>query len=321
MLKTLTKAGWHELKKFFKKLYANKIWLFMVLPGVAWFVIFAYLPMFGTVIAFKDYRVDGNGFISSLMSSDWVGLENFKFLFRTDDAFIITRNTVLYNLVFIIIGLLLGVALAIVFNSLVNKRMAKVYQTGMLFPYFLSWVVVSYFLYSFLSEDSGLLNSLIVSFGGDPISWYSEPKYWPYILIFMNTWKGLGYGSIVYLAAIAGIDRNYYEAAMIDGAGKWQQIRHVTIPALTPLIIILTILNVGKIFNSDFGLFYQLPRNSGPLFPVTDVIDTYVYRGLTSLGDISMSAAAGLYQSIVGFILVMLTNYIVKRIDPEYALF
>ncbi|MBA3925506.1 sugar ABC transporter permease [Listeria sp. W9-0585] len=309
------------MKKFFKKLYANKIWLFMVLPGVAWFLIFAYLPMFGTVIAFKDYRVDGNGFISSLMSSDWVGLENFKFLFRTDDAFIITRNTVLYNLVFIIVGLLLGVALAIVFNSLVNKRMAKVYQTGMLFPYFLSWVVVSYFLYSFLSEDSGLLNSLIVSFGGDPISWYSEPKYWPYILIFMNIWKGLGYGSIVYLAAIAGIDRNYYEAAMIDGAGKWQQIRHVTIPALTPLIIILTILNVGKIFNSDFGLFYQLPRNSGPLFPVTDVIDTYVYRGLTSLGDISMSAAAGLYQSIVGFILVMLTNYIVKRIDPEYALF
>ncbi|WP_376699095.1 ABC transporter permease [Listeria grandensis] len=293
----------------------------MVLPGVAWFLIFAYLPMFGTVIAFKDYRVDGSGFISSLMSSDWVGLENFKFLFRTDDAFIITRNTVLYNLVFIVVGLLLGVALAIVFNSLVNKRMAKVYQTGMLFPYFLSWVVVSYFLYSFLSEDSGLLNSLIVSFGGDPISWYSDPHYWPFILIFMNIWKGMGYGSIVYLAAIAGIDRNYYEAAMIDGAGKWQQIRHVTIPALTPLIIILTILNVGKIFNSDFGLFYQLPRNSGPLFPVTDVIDTYVYRGLTSLGDISMSAAAGLYQSIVGFILVMLTNYIVKKIDPEYALF
>ncbi|WP_052008926.1 ABC transporter permease [Listeria riparia] len=293
----------------------------MVLPGVIWFLIFAYLPMFGTVIAFKDYRVDGNGFISSLMNSDWVGWDNFKFLFRTDDAFIITRNTVLYNLVFIIVGLLLGVALAIVFNSLVNKRMAKVYQTGMLFPYFLSWVVVSYFLYSFLSEDSGLLNSLIVSFGGDPIAWYSDPQYWPFILIFMNIWKGMGYGSIVYLAAIAGIDRNYYEAAMIDGAGKWQQIRHVTIPALTPLIIILTILNVGKIFNSDFGLFYQLPRNSGPLFPVTDVIDTYVYRGLTSLGDISMSAAAGLYQSVVGFILVMLTNYIVKKIDPEYALF
>ncbi|CAM4031703.1 sugar ABC transporter permease [Listeria booriae] len=309
------------MTKFFKQLYANKIWLFMVLPGVIWFLIFAYLPMFGTVIAFKDYRVDGNGFISSLMNSDWVGWDNFKFLFRTDDAFIITRNTVLYNLVFIIVGLLLGVALAIVFNSLVNKRMAKVYQTGMLFPYFLSWVVVSYFLYSFLSEDSGLLNSLIVSFGGDPISWYSDPHYWPFILIFMNIWKGMGYGSIVYLAAIAGIDRNYYEAAMIDGAGKWQQIRHVTIPALTPLIIILTILNVGKIFNSDFGLFYQLPRNSGPLFPVTDVIDTYVYRGLTSLGDISMSAAAGLYQSVVGFILVMLTNYIVKKIDPEYALF
>lgn len=277
--------------------------------------------MFGTVIAFKDYKIDGNGFLSSIMSSDWVGLENFKFLFQTDDAFIITRNTVLYNLVFIIVGLVLGVALAIVFNSLLNKRGAKIYQTGMLFPHFLSWVVVSYFLFSFLSEDSGLVNNILVAFGQDPIAWYNDPKYWPFILIMMNVWKGLGYGSIVYLAAIAGIDRTYYEAAMIDGAGKWQQIRHVTIPALTPLMVILTILNVGKIFNSDFGLFYQLPRNSGPLYPVTDVIDTYVYRGLTSLGDMSMSAAAGFYQSIVGFILVILTNYIVKKINPEYALF
>ncbi len=293
----------------------------MVLPGVLWFLVFSYLPMFGTVIAFKDYKIDGNGFLSSIMSSDWVGLENFKFLFQTDDAFIITRNTVLYNLVFIIVGLVLGVALAIVFNSLLNKRGAKIYQTGMLFPHFLSWVVVSYFLFSFLSEDSGLVNNILVAFGQDPIAWYNDPKYWPFILIMMNVWKGLGYGSIVYLAAIAGIDRTYYEAAMIDGAGKWQQIRHVTIPALTPLMVILTILNVGKIFNSDFGLFYQLPRNSGPLYPVTDVIDTYVYRGLTSLGDMSMSAAAGFYQSIVGFILVILTNYIVKKINPEYALF
>nr|WP_239256400.1 sugar ABC transporter permease [Listeria ilorinensis] len=309
------------MKKFLQKVNRNKIWLFMALPGVIWFLLFSYLPMFGMVIAFKDYRIDGNGFFSSIMNSDWVGFDNFKFLFQTDDAFIITRNTVLYNLVFIIVGLLLGVALAIVFNNILSKKMAKVYQTGMLFPYFLSWVVVSYFLYSFLSEDHGLINNLLVSFGHDPISWYTDPQYWPYILIGMNIWKGLGYGSIVYLAAIAGIDRTYYEAAMIDGASKWQQIRHVTIPALTPLMVILTILNIGKIFNSDFGLFYQLPRNSGPLYPVTDVIDTYVYRGLTSLGDISMSAAAGFYQSIVGFILVLLTNYIVKKIDPEYALF
>ncbi|EMX5404997.1 sugar ABC transporter permease [Listeria innocua] len=309
------------MKKVLSQIRANRIWLLMVLPSLLWFLVFSYLPMFGTVIAFKDYKIDGKGFLSSIMNSDWVGLENFKFLFQTNDAFIITRNTVLYNLVFIIVGLFLGVALAIVFNSLLNKRGAKIYQTGMLFPHFLSWVVVSYFLFSFLSEDSGLMNNILLAFGQDPVSWYNDPKYWPFILIMMNVWKGLGYGSIVYLAAIAGIDRTYYEAAMIDGAGKWQQIRHVTIPALTPLMVILTILNVGKIFNSDFGLFYQLPRNSGPLYPVTDVIDTYVYRGLTSLGDMSMSAAAGFYQSIVGFILVLLTNYIVKKINPEYGLF
>lgn len=293
----------------------------MVLPGTIWFLLFSYLPMFGTVIAFKNFRYDPGGFFSSILNSDWVGFDNFKFLFSTNDAFVITRNTVLYNAVFIILGLVLGVTVAIVLSELANKKLSKVYQTGMLFPHFLSWVVVSYFVFTFLSADRGLLNNILGWFGIESISWYNESKYWPFILVFMNMWKGIGYGSIVYLAAIVGIDRNYYEAAMIDGANKWKQIRHVTIPMITPLIIILTILNVGKIFNSDFGLFFQVPRDSGPLYPTTNVIDTFVYRGLTTMGDISMSTAAGLYQSAVGFVLVLLTNYIVKKIDKEYALF
>ncbi|WP_437177508.1 ABC transporter permease [Heyndrickxia camelliae] len=304
-----------------KELYKNRVWLLMVLPGTIWFLLFSYLPMFGTVIAFKNFRYDPNGFFSSIFNSEWVGFDNFKFLFSTNDAFVITRNTVLYNAIFIILGLILGVGIAIVLSELANKKLSKVYQTGMLFPHFLSWVVVSYFVYTFLSADRGLINNLLEWFGGHPISWYNQSKYWPFILVIVNMWKGVGYGSIVYLAAIVGIDRTYYEAAMIDGATKWKQIRHVTIPMITPLIVILTILNVGKIFNSDFGLFYQVPRDSGPLFSTTNVIDTFVYRGLTTMGDIGMSTAAGLYQSAVGFILVLLTNYIVKKIDKEYALF
>ncbi|MFD6208773.1 MULTISPECIES: sugar ABC transporter permease [unclassified Peribacillus] len=294
----------------------------MVLPGTIWLLLFSYLPMFGTVIAFKNFRYDPNGFFASILNSEWVGFENFKFLFNTNDAWIITRNTVLYNLVFIVVGLVLAVFVAIVLNELANKRLSKIYQTGMLFPHFLSWVVVSYFVFTFLSVDRGLLNNILLWFGvEDPISWYNEAKYWPFIIVLTSMWKGVGYGSIVYLAAIVGIDKNYYEAAMIDGANKWQQIRNITIPMITPLIVILTILNVGRIFSADFGLFFQVPRDSGPLYSVTNVIDTYVYRGITTMGDISMSTAAGLYQSIVGFALVMLTNYLVQKVDKEYALF
>ncbi|WHZ58760.1 ABC transporter permease [Metabacillus hrfriensis] len=310
-----------RIKNFFVNVYKNRVWLLMVLPGTIWFLFFSYLPMFGTVIAFKNFRYDAEGFLASVLNSEWVGFQNFEFLFSTNDAFVITRNTILYNAVFIILGLILSVFIAIVLSELANKKLAKVYQTGMLFPHFLSWVVISYFVFTFLSVDRGLLNKIFEWFGLEAVSWYSETEYWPFILIFMSMWKGVGYGSIVYLAAIVGIDRTYFEAAMIDGANKWQQIRHVTMPMITPLIVILTILNVGKIFNSDFGLFFQVPRDSGALYPVTNVIDTYVYRGLTTMGEISMSTAAGLYQSVVGFILVMLTNYLVKKIDKEYALF
>ena len=309
------------MKRFLKDIWKNKAWLLMVLPGTIWLLIFSYLPMFGQVLAFKNFKISPGGFIQSLINSEWVGFDNFKFLFDSGDAFRITRNTVIYNLIFIVLGLVAEVFVAIVLSQISNKRLGKLYQTGMLFPHFLSWVIVSYFVFSFLSADKGMINSMLMAFGIEPVQWYSEAKYWPFILVFMNVWKGVGYGSIVYLAAIVGIDKSYYEAATIDGASKWQQIKNITIPLLVPLMIVLTIMAIGGIFRSDFGLFYQVPRNSAILYPVTDVIDTYIYKGLMNMGNIGMSTAAGLYQSVVGFVLIMITNYVVKKIDPEYGLF
>lgn len=306
---------------FLKNLFKNKIMLLMVLPGTLWFLFFAYLPMLGTVIAFKQYRYSRDGFLASIIESKWVGFDNFKFLFSTNDAYIITRNTLLYNVAFISLGLILSVFLAVVLSEIANKKLAKMYQTGMFLPYFLSWVVVGYFAFSFLSMDRGMLNQITGWFGIDPIQWYSDPKYWPYFLVLIFLWKAVGYNSVVYLAAIMGIDRSLYEAAMIDGASKWQQIRSITIPMLKPIITIMTLLAIGKIFYADFGLFYQVPRNSGTLYSVTNVIDTYVYRGLKTTGEIGMSTAAGLYQSVVGFILVMTSNYIVRKVDKDSALF
>lgn len=310
-----------RVNRFVKNVYDNRIWLLMILPGFIWLIVMKYIPMFGQVIAFKNFRFHPDGFFASVFHSEWVGFENFKFLFSTNDAFIITRNTLLYNILFIIVGLILSVAVAIILSEITKQKLAKIYQTGMLFPHFLSWVVVSYFVFAFLSVDKGLFNSVLGYFNIEPVSWYNEPKYWPYFITVISQWKGVGFSSIVYLAAIVGIDKTHYEAAMIDGANKWQQIRHVTIPMIMPLIVILTILNIGSIFSADFGLFYQIPRDSGPLYSVTNVIDTYVYRGLMTMGDIGMSTAAGLYQATVGFILILLTNYIVRKIDEDNALF
>ncbi|WP_106769343.1 ABC transporter permease [Paenibacillus faecalis] len=309
------------MSAFIKKVVRNRFLLFMVLPGTIWFLIFAYLPMFGTVLAFKDFRISPDGFFASVFNSEWVGFENFEYLFSTNDAYIITRNTILYNLAFIFLGLIVAVGFAIMLSELVNKRTAKVYQTGMFLPHFLSWVIISYFAFTFLSVDKGTLNQIIAFFGGDPISWYSEPKYWPYIIVFVGIWKGVGYNSVIYLAAITGIDKTYYEAAIIDGASKWKQIRYITIPLLKPIMIILTILAIGGIFRSDFGLFYQLPKDAGALYSVTNVIDTFVYRGLMNMGDIGMSTAAGLYQSVVGLILILVANYIVRKIEKDHAIF
>lgn len=299
----------------------NKAFLLMVLPGALWFLIFAYLPMPGAILAFKQYRLDLGGFFTGIIQSEWVGFKNFEFLFRAHDAYIITRNTVLYNLTFIVLGLILSVTMAIILFHLTQRRLAKLYQTAMFMPYFLSWVIVSYFTFSFLSVDKGVLNQILAYLGIEPISWYSETAYWPFILVFMNLWKGIGYSSVIYLAAIAGIDKSYYEAAMIDGANKWQQTVRITIPLIKPMMIILTILAIGGIFRADFGLFFQIPRDSGTLFPVTNVIDTYVYRSMKVLGDFGMSTAAGLYQSVVGLILVLTANRIVKKINEDQALF
>jgi putative aldouronate transport system permease protein len=306
---------------FTKNLNKNKIYLLMVLPVTIWFILFSYIPMLGTVLAFKQFRIHRDGFIASVIHSKWIGLENFKFLFGTKDAFIITRNTVVYNLVFILLGLLFSLFFAIVLNELKNKRLVKFYQTGILLPYFISMVIVSYFGLAFLSMDKGLLNYFLGMFGKAPIQWYNKAQYWPYILTLIHIWKGTGIFSVIYFAAIIGIDKTYFEAAMIDGATKLQQVIHITLPFLVPLITILTLLNIGRIFFSDFGLFYQVPFQSGPLFPVTQVIDTYVFRSLRGTGNIGMSTAAGLYQSLVGFILIVSANYIVKKTNKENAIY
>ncbi|AQW25247.1 sugar ABC transporter permease [Clostridium perfringens] len=308
------------MKDRMKRFRNNKELLLLTIPGAIWFLVFAYLPMFGVIVAFKRWRIHG-GFFESLMNSKWVGFDNFKFLFQSSDAWLITKNTVLYNIVFIILGIVLPVTLAILLNELLNKKLAKFYQSSMFLPYFLSWVVVSYCLYAFLSPEKGYVNGILQSMGGKGISWYTEPKYWPFIIIFMSQWKAVGYGTVVYLASICGIDKSYYEAAMIDGASKFQQIKYITVPLLKPVMIIMFITSIGGMFRGDLGLFYQLPKDSGALYPVTNVIDTYVYRGLMNLGDIGMSSAASLYQSFVGLILIVTSNAIVRKVDEENAFF
>ncbi|ODJ75007.1 sugar ABC transporter permease [Brochothrix thermosphacta] len=309
------------MKKKLKKCYKHRALIFMALPGFIWMIFFFYIPVLGNIVAFKDFRYSPDGFLASLKNSPWIGFDNFKFLFSSSDAYLITRNTLLYNIAFILIGLVCAILFAVVLSEIRSRKMIKIYQTSMLLPYFLSWVIIGYFVYAFLSPDKGLLNSMITSFGGEAINWYNEPKYWSFILIVLGVWKSVGYSSIIYFAAIMGINPTYYEAAMVDGATKWQQIRHVTLPQLIPLITILSILSVGNIFKADFGLFYQVTRNSGVLYEVTSVLDTYVYNGLANTGDIGMAAAAGLYQSVVGCVLLIAANAVVRKLDDSSALF
>lgn len=303
--------------RFIRNVVKDRALLMLLLPGVLYLILNNYLPMFGIVIAFKD--VD---YSVGILGSEWVGFKNFEFLFTTSDAWLITKNTLFYNAIFIVLHTVVPVAFALVLNELRLQVMARFYQSVMFLPYFLSMIVVGYLGYSLLSGQYGFINANILKpLGLDPISWYSEPEYWTYILPIVNLWKSAGYYSIIFLAAIIGVDNEYYEAAHIDGANKWQQITRITIPLIRPVLIIITLLQVGKIFNADFGLFYQVPLDSGALYSTTQVIDTYVYRALLNLGDIGMSSAAGLYQSFVGFVLVVLTNYIVRKVDKENALF
>ncbi len=289
----------------------------MFLPGAIYLLINNYIPMSGLIIAFK--QVNWN---KGILKSPWVGFSNFEYLFKTSDAWVITRNTLGYNLVFIVLGTVLAIAIAILLNEIRSLRFKKFYQTVILLPYLISMVVVSYLVFAMLSSENGFINlSILRPLGLPEISWYTEPKYWPAILIIVYTWKSFGYNCILYYATLVGIDHGYYEAAVIDGANRWQQVWNITLPELVPTIITLTLMSIGKIFYSDFGLFYQVPMDSGPLYDVTNTIDTYVYRGLIRLNNVGMSSAAGFYQSIVGFALVLLANFTVRKISKENALF
>lgn len=291
--------------------------LLMTVPGMLYLFINNYIPICGLFIAFKD--ID---YSKGIFKSDWNGFENFKYLFRTEDAFIITRNTILYNLTFIILNVVICVAVAVMLSEVSKKFMMKFYQTALLLPHLISIIIIAYIAYAFLNSDTGFINhSIQEAIGRDPINFYADPKYWPFILVIVQVWKTMGYTSIIYFSAILGIDRSLYEAAVVDGAGKMKQIFYITLPLLRPTIITMVLMNVGRIFYSDFGLFLQVPMNQGALFNVTNTIDTYVYRALLLNNDIGMASAAGLYQSIVGFLLVLGANLLVRKMDPENALF
>lgn len=289
----------------------------MLLPGVAYFIINNYIPMYGITIAFRklDFRV-------GILRSPFCGFENFKFLFASGNMGPIIRNTVLYNLVFILLGTVFNITVAILFNEIRQKAAKKLYQTTILLPHLMSMVVVSSLVFNFLSADYGFLNkSIIEPMTGSTVSFYQEKAYWPFILTFIHMWKGVGFGMVLYLSTLLGISTDYYEAAKIDGATKWQQIRHITLPLLKPTIITMTILSISKIFNSDFGLFYQVPKNSGVLYPVTQTIDTYVYNALMNQNNIMMSSAASVAQAVIGFVLILVSNGVIKKLSPEDAMF
>ena len=303
-----------------KKWVAAKRYLplyFLALPSLLYLLINNYIPMAGVIIAFKNINLK-----EGILNSPWCGFDNFKYLFATKDAFVITRNTILYNLAFIVFGTLFSITLALLLSELKSKKMSKFYQTVVLFPYLVSMIIVSYLVYAFLSENTGFLNNTILpALGLEKYAWYSKTKYWPFILVFVSIWKSSGYNCIIYLSAILGIDTSYNEAAMLDGASIWQRIRLITLPMIKPTILMLLILSVGRMFYSDFGLFYQVPRNSGMLFSATQTIDTYVYNALMVNNNIALSSAASVLQSLCGVVCILLANWVVRKISEENAMF
>ena len=301
------KSHWTRIKQ-------NAELLLLFLPGGLLLFIFAYLPMFGVVIGFKDFRYD-----LGIWGSQWVGLKNFEFFFVSNHAWRITRNTLLYESGYLILTTFSALALAILLNE-IGKKWLKVYQTPLFIPYFLSWVVVSYLTYAFLDHQLGFLNRALDVFGIAQHKWYLEAKVWPYILNVVQLWKNIGFSTLVYFAGIVGINQEYYEAARMDGASRWQMATRITIPMISSLIAVLIILSIGNIFRGDFGLHYFIPQNSGLTFSTTDIIDTYVYRALIDLGDIGMSSAVGLFQSFVGLVLVVAANSVVRKINDENSL-
>lgn len=303
-------------KGFFQELKARRTLLLMLLPAVVLVFIFNYIPMAGAIIAFKKYNYQ-----QGIFGSPWVGLKNFKFFFKSGKAWMVTRNTALYNIAFILTSTFLEVFFAIVLNEMLRPKLKKLLQSLIFLPYFISWVIVGSIAYSILNYETGTLNSVLAGLGIDRINFYSKGGYWPLIIILFNAWKGVGYGMVVYLAAIIGIDSSIMEAAAIDGANIFQRIRYITLPSLSSTVITLTLLALGKIFRGNLDLFYQLVGQNGMLFNYTDVIDTYVFRLTLNASDVGQTVAIGLYQSVLCFITILIANWVVKRKNEDYALF
>lgn len=304
-----------EKKQSFRRKKTIDLTIMALIPLLL-LICFKYIPLVGLQLAFKDFNYN-----SGIFGSEWVGLKNFKFLFASVDAWRITKNTIFLNLMFILTTTVGGIVFAIILNEITSRTSIRFYQTCMFLPHILSASIVAYITFAFLNVDYGFINSMLVKFGKEKIMWYSDPKYWYAILIIVNLWKGLGYSIIIYYANVISIDESYYEAAAIDGASWLQSRIIITIPMMIPMIITMFIMNIGKVFYADFGLFYMVPKDTGTLYPATDVIDTYVYRALITNSDVGKSAATGFYQSLVGFVLVILTNALAKRYDKNTAIF
>jgi putative aldouronate transport system permease protein len=308
-VRTLFETLTYDLRK-------NMTLLLMALPGLAVVFVVSYMPMPGVVLAFKNYRV-----IQGIWGSDWVGLKNFEFLYKSGIAWQIIRNTLVLNTLFIIAAQVCSITMSLMMNEVYSVYFAKVYQSILFFPHFVSWVLVGFFTFAFLNSDTGYVNILLESLGKEPVNWYAEPQYWYAILVFLSVWKGLGYFTIIYLAGMLNINPEYYEAARIDGAGKLQEVRFVTLPLIRPLVIINVLLAIGRIFFANFDFIYNVTRDSSLLLPTVNVIDTFVYRSLASVGNFNLASAAGVFQAVMGLILVIIANAVVRRIDKDLALF
>ncbi|GLX67046.1 ABC transporter permease [Paenibacillus glycanilyticus] len=294
----------------------NRPFLLMILPAVIFFILFSYLPMAGIIVAFKNFRFD-----RGIFGSDWNGFGNFRFLFLSGQIWNIFKNTFFYNLAFIVTGTVFQVGVAVLLSEISSKFVSRFSQSLMFLPYFISWVIVGAFFYNLFNYDYGLVNGVLKAFGLDPVDVYSSPGMWKYILVFFNNWKWIGYGSVLYLGAILSVDEEMYEAADIDGANAFQKIFRITLPNIVPTIIIMVLLQVGNIFRGDFGMFYQLVGNNGNLYDATDIIDTYVFRSLSQMGDIPMSSAAACIQSVMCFLTISVVNGIVRKFSKENALY
>ncbi|MBD2846329.1 sugar ABC transporter permease [Paenibacillus sp. IB182496] len=309
-------TGGRRRSKKHTSLRKNGQLIAMTLPAILKIFVFAYLPMAGIILAFKDYVP-----VKGMFGSPWNGFENFAFFFQSADAWRILRNTIGLNALLIAAELLAGVLFALLLYEIASKKLLKAYQSVMFFPYFFSWVLVGLMMTTLLGPSTGMLTTLIRKLTGHEVSFYSEPWYWLIILPLVAVWKGTGFSSLIYYSALMSIDKELFEAAEIDGATRVQSIRHISVPFLIPMMVMLTILAIGNILRADFGLFYFVPRNISALFPVTDVLDTYVFRALTVNGDFAMSAAVGVFQSVVGFFMILGTNWLAKRVNRDYGLF